>query len=122
MQQEVHFEPVTYNGNVCDWTINNALIFPGLGLGIKSASVMTDGMFSSGCRSSMVDTSQPGEPILPEVEELRNISEMVAIEVAKVAVAEGVARVNLSDNDIKMARSNVEARVSPNKAVEKVRI
>lgn len=40
---------------------------------------------------------------MPEVEELRNISEMVAIEVAKVAVAEGVARENLSDNDIKIA-------------------
>ena len=91
------FEPVTYNGvTYVIGQSNNALIFPGLGLGtiVVRASVMTDGMFAAAAEAvaSMVDTSQPGAPILPEVEELRNISEMVAIEVAKVAVAEGVAR------------------------------
>ena len=123
------FEPVTYNGvTYVIGQSNNALIFPGLGLGtiVVRASVMTDGMFAAFAEAvaSMVDTSQPGAPILPEVEELRNISEMVAIEVAKVAVAEGVARVNLSDNDIKMAVK--EAMWKPEyrqiKAVEKVRI
>lgn len=123
------FEPVTYNGvTYVIGQSNNALIFPGLGLGtiVVRASVMTDGMFALAAEAvaSMVDTSQPGAPILPEVEELRNISEMVAIEVAKVAVAEGVARVNLSDNDIKMAVQ--EAMWKPEyrqiKAVEKVRI
>ncbi|HFJ9424369.1 oxaloacetate-decarboxylating malate dehydrogenase [Bacillus cereus] len=123
------FEPVTYNGvTYVIGQSNNALIFPGLGLGtiVVRASVMTDGMFAAAAEAvaSMVDTSQPGAPILPEVEELRNISEMVAIEVAKVAVAEGVARVNLSDNDIKVAVK--EAMWKPEyrqiKAVEKVRI
>ncbi|PEM04555.1 NAD-dependent malic enzyme [Bacillus cereus] len=123
------FEPVTYNGvTYVIGQSNNALIFPGLGLGtiVVRASIMTDGMFAAAAEAvaSMVDTSQPGAPILPEVEELRNISEMVAIEVAKVAVAEGVARVNLSDNDIKMAVK--EAMWKPEyrqiKAVEKVRI
>ncbi|WP_142397254.1 oxaloacetate-decarboxylating malate dehydrogenase [Bacillus thuringiensis] len=123
------FEPVTYNGvKYVIGQSNNALIFPGLGLGtiVVRASIMTDGMFAAAAEAvaSMVDTSQPGAPILPEVEELRNISEMVAIEVAKVAVAEGVARVNLSDNDIKMAVK--EAMWKPEyrqiKAVEKVRI
>ncbi|WP_142284539.1 oxaloacetate-decarboxylating malate dehydrogenase [Bacillus thuringiensis] len=123
------FEPVTYNGvTYVIGQSNNALIFPGLGLGtiVVRASVMTDGMFAAAAEAvaSMVDTSQPGAPILPEVEELRNISEMVAIEVAKVAVAEGVARVNLGDNDIKMAVQ--EAMWKPEyrqiKAVEKVRI
>ncbi|EJR91561.1 oxaloacetate-decarboxylating malate dehydrogenase [Bacillus cereus] len=123
------FEPVTYNGvTYVIGQSNNALIFPGLGLGtiVVRASVMTDGMFAAAAEAvaSMVDTSQPGAPILPEVEELRNISEMVAIEVAKVAVAEGVARVNSSDNDIKMAVQ--EAMWKPEyrqiKAVEKVRI
>ena len=48
---------------------------------------------------------------------------MVAIEVAKVAVAEGVARVNLSDNDIKMAvQEAMWKRYRQIKAVEKVRI
>ncbi|MDA2359248.1 oxaloacetate-decarboxylating malate dehydrogenase [Bacillus cereus] len=123
------FEPVTYNGvTYVIGQSNNALIFPGLGLGtiVVRASVMTDGMFAAAAEAvaSMVDTSQPGAPILPEVEELRNISEMVAIEVAKVAVAEGVARVNLSDNDIKMAVKEVmwKPEYRQIKAVEKVRI
>lgn len=61
---------------------------------------------------------------MPEVEELRNISEMVAIEVAKVAVAEGVARENLSDNDIKIAVKEAiwEPEYRQIKAVEKVTI
>ncbi|MCH4566829.1 oxaloacetate-decarboxylating malate dehydrogenase [Bacillus sp. ES1-5] len=123
------FEPVTYNGvTYVIGQSNNALIFPGLGLGtiVVRASVMTDGMFAAAAEAvaSMVDTSQPGAPILPEVEELRNISEMVAIEVAKVAVTEGVARENLSDNDIKIAVKEAiwEPEYRQIKAVEKVRI
>ncbi|MCC2538070.1 oxaloacetate-decarboxylating malate dehydrogenase [Bacillus cereus group sp. TH204-1LC] len=123
------FEPVTYNGvTYVIGQSNNALIFPGLGLGtiVVRASVMTDGMFAAAAEAvaSMVDTGQPGAPILPEVEELRNISEMVAIEVAKVAVAEGVARENLSDNDIKIAVKEAiwEPEYRQIKAVEKVRI
>ncbi|WP_141475014.1 oxaloacetate-decarboxylating malate dehydrogenase [Bacillus wiedmannii] len=123
------FEPVTSNGvTYVIGQSNNALIFPGLGLGtiVVRASVMTDGMFAAAAEAvaSMVDTSQPGAPILPEVEELRNISEMVAIEVAKVAVAEGVARENLSDNDIKIAVKEAiwEPEYRQIKAVEKVRI
>ncbi|MEK7017142.1 MULTISPECIES: oxaloacetate-decarboxylating malate dehydrogenase [Bacillus] len=123
------FDPVTYNGvTYVIGQSNNALIFPGLGLGtiVVRASVMTDGMFAAAAEAvaSMVDTSQPGAPILPEVEELRNISEMVAIEVAKVAVAEGVARENLSDNDIKIAvkESMWKPEYRQIKAVEKVRI
>ncbi|QIW20606.1 oxaloacetate-decarboxylating malate dehydrogenase [Bacillus thuringiensis] len=123
------FEPVTYNGvTYVIGQSNNALIFPGLGLGtiVVRSSVMTDGMFAAAAEAvaSMVDTSQPGAPILPEVEELRNISEMVAIEVAKVAVAEGVARENLSDNDIKIAVKEAiwEPEYRQIKAVEKVRI
>ncbi|CKG04140.1 oxaloacetate-decarboxylating malate dehydrogenase [Bacillus paranthracis] len=123
------FEPVTYNGvTYVIGQSNNALIFPGLGLGtiVVRASVMTDGMFAAAAEAvaSMVDTSQPGAPILPEVEELRNISEIVAIEVAKVAVAEGVARENLSDNDIKIAVKEAiwEPEYRQIKAVEKVTI
>ncbi|MGH0949976.1 oxaloacetate-decarboxylating malate dehydrogenase [Bacillus mycoides] len=123
------FEPVTYNGvTYVIGQSNNALIFPGLGLGtiVVRASVMTDGMFAAAAEAvaSMVDTSQPGAPILPEVEELRNISELVAIEVAKVAVAEGVARENLSDDGIKIAVKEAiwEPEYRQIKAVEKVRI
>ena len=80
-----------------------------------------------GLAEIMLPARQPGSsimpgkvtPVMPKVEELRNISEMVAIEVAKVAVAEGVARENLNDHDIMYdgsERSDVEAGVSPNKS------
>ena len=123
------FEPVTYNGvTYVIGQSNNALIFPGLGLGtiVVRASVMTDGMFAAAAEAvaSKVDTSKPGAPILPEVEELRNISEAVAIEVAKVAVAEGVAREKLDDNDIKEAvkKAMWQPVYRQIRAVEKVRI
>ncbi|WP_155894983.1 oxaloacetate-decarboxylating malate dehydrogenase [Bacillus sp. 123MFChir2] len=123
------FEPVTYNGvTYVIGQSNNALIFPGLGLGtnVVRARVMTDGMFTAAAEAvaSMVDTSQPGAPILPEVEELRNISEIVAVEVAKAAVAEGVAREVLNDNDIKKAVKDAmwQPVYRPIKAIEKVTV
>ncbi|MEJ9148826.1 NAD-dependent malic enzyme, partial [Bacillus thuringiensis] len=66
---------------------------------------MTDGMFAAAAEpvERMVDTSQQGAPSMPEVEELRNSSEMVAMECSQQLVAEGIARENLSDNDIKIA-------------------
>ncbi|MFI8708609.1 oxaloacetate-decarboxylating malate dehydrogenase [Bacillus sp. NPDC077411] len=123
------FDPVTYNGvTYIIGQSNNALIFPGLGLGtnVVRARVMTDGMFAAAAEAvaSMVDTSQPGAPILPEVEELRNISEIVAVEVAKAAVAEGVAREVLSDNDIRKAVKDAmwQPVYRQIKAVEKVTV
>ncbi|MBO9129472.1 NAD-dependent malic enzyme [Bacillus sp. 165] len=92
------FAPVTYNKTV--YVIgqsNNALIFPGLGLGtnVSRASIITDGMFTAAAEAvaDMIDVSKLGAPLLPQVENLRTISEVVAIEVAKAAVADGVARI-----------------------------
>lgn len=103
------FPPVTYNKTV--YVIgqsNNALIFPGLGLGtnVSRASIITDGMFVAAAKAvaSMIDVSKPGAPLLPQIEDLRAISEIVAIEVAKAAVADGVARIKHAD--IKQAVRN----------------
>jgi malate dehydrogenase (oxaloacetate-decarboxylating) len=96
------FSPVTYNKTV--YVIgqsNNALIFPGLGLGtnVSRASIITDGMFAAAAEAvaGMIDVSKLGAPLLPQVENLRAISEVVAIEVAKAAVADGVARIEHDD-------------------------
>ncbi|MFP3126397.1 NAD-dependent malic enzyme [Ectobacillus funiculus] len=96
------FPPVTYNKTV--YVIgqsNNALIFPGLGLGtnVSRASIITDGMFVAAAKAvaSMIDVSKPGAPLLPQIENLRAISEIVAIEVAKAAVTDGVARMKHAD-------------------------
>jgi malate dehydrogenase (oxaloacetate-decarboxylating) len=90
------FPPVDYRGTrYVIGQANNALIFPGLGLGAIAAraAMITDGMFSAAAHAvaSLVDTSAPGAPLLPEVEALRDTSLAVAVAVAQAARADGVA-------------------------------
>jgi malate dehydrogenase (oxaloacetate-decarboxylating) len=74
---------------------NNALVFPGLGLGVIAARAqrVTDGMLLAAARAvaDMVDISTPGAPLLPQVTDLRETSVAVATAVARAAEAEGVA-------------------------------
>ncbi len=98
------FAPVDYQGTrYVIAQANNALIFPGLGLGAIAvrASRITDGMLSAGAHAvaSLVDTSAPGAPLLPEVEVLRETSLAVAVAVARAAQADGVADRTL-DGDV----------------------
>jgi malate dehydrogenase (oxaloacetate-decarboxylating) len=90
------FPPVDYQGTrYVIGQANNALVFPGLGLGALAvrASSITDGMLSAAAHAvaGLVDTSAPGAPLLPEVEALRDTSLAVAVAVARAAHAEGVA-------------------------------
>ena len=76
---------------------NNALVFPGIGLGViaSRASRVTDGMLVAAAHAvaSLTDTSQPGAALLPPVEMLRDTSVAVATAVARAATADGVARI-----------------------------
>ena len=99
------FPPVDYRG--VRYTIgqaNNALIFPGLGLGViaTQASRVTDNMLAAAAHavSELVDTQTPGAPLLPRVEALRETSVAVAAAVAQAAAADGVARARL-DGDVR---------------------
>jgi malate dehydrogenase (oxaloacetate-decarboxylating) len=78
---------------------NNALVFPGLGLGVIAARArrVTDGMLLAAARAvaGLADISAPGTPLLPRVTDLRETSAAVAAAVAKAAVADGVADVTL---------------------------
>jgi malate dehydrogenase (oxaloacetate-decarboxylating) len=78
---------------------NNALIFPGLGLGVIAARArrVTDGMLLAAARAvaDLVDISLPGAPLLPRVADLRETSVAVAAAVARAAEAEGVASATL---------------------------
>ena len=89
--------PVSYNGT--DYQIgqaNNALIYPGIGLGtiVSRAEHVTDGMLlaASEAIAGLVDVSQPGAGLLPEVANLRAVSATVAVAVANQAVVDGVAQ------------------------------
>jgi malate dehydrogenase (oxaloacetate-decarboxylating) len=47
--------------------------------------------------SSLVAVRQPGASLLPHVDDLRSVSQTVAVAVAEAAVAEGLARTRFSD-------------------------
>ncbi|WP_132745079.1 NAD-dependent malic enzyme [Scopulibacillus darangshiensis] len=90
------FGPVTYNNTT--YVIgqsNNALIFPGLGLGtiVSQARLMTDSMFAAASEAvaSMVNITESGASVLPKVEDLRVVSAAVAVRVVEAAIDEGVA-------------------------------
>jgi malate dehydrogenase (oxaloacetate-decarboxylating) len=94
------FPPVDYRGVRYEiGQANNALVFPGLGLGVIAARAtrVTDGMLAAAAHavSGLVDTSTPGAPLLPRVEDLRETSAAVGAAVAQAAVADGVANARL---------------------------
>ena len=99
------FGPVSYDKiTYVIGQANNALIFPGLGLGVIAtrASRVTDNMLAAAARavSELVDTSARGAPLLPQVEELRETSLEVAVAVVQAACADGVAAAPI-DGDVR---------------------
>lgn len=74
---------------------NNALVYPGLGLGVivSGASHVTDGMILAAAEAvaGQADVAMPGASLLPTVPNLRASSATAAIAVARAAAADGVA-------------------------------
>jgi malate dehydrogenase (oxaloacetate-decarboxylating) len=94
------FPPVDHRGvRYVIGQANNALIFPGLGLGVIAARAaqVTDNMLAAAAQavSELVDTATPGAPLLPEVGAMRETSVAVAAAVARAAAADGVAGTSL---------------------------
>ena len=101
---------------------NNALVFPGLGLGVIAARArrVTDGMLLTAARAvaDLVDISAPGAPLLPQVADLRETSVAVAAAVAREAESEGVASAALSSDLSSQIRALMwEPRYRPVRAV-----
>jgi malate dehydrogenase (oxaloacetate-decarboxylating) len=75
---------------------NNALVFPGIGLGtiVARAEHVSDGMLAAaaGAVAALTDVGVEGASLLPDVERLREVSYAVATAVATRAAAEGIAK------------------------------
>jgi malate dehydrogenase (oxaloacetate-decarboxylating) len=80
---------------------NNALLFPGLGLGVivARARLVTDGMLAAAAAAvaGAVDASVPGAPLLPLLDAVRDVSMAVACAVVEAALAEEVAEAHVDD-------------------------
>ncbi len=80
---------------------NNALVFPGLGLGVAvcRATRVTDHMIAAAAEAvaGLAHVDLPGASLLPHVSELRMVSATVAIAVAQAAEADGVATRTLNN-------------------------
>ncbi|MCS4488300.1 malolactic enzyme [Streptococcus sciuri] len=95
-------DTVSYKG--VDYQIgqaNNALIYPGLGLGMiaSEASLLTDEMIGAAAHSlsGLVDPGQPGAPVLPPFQYVTEVSIKVAEAVAKKAQEQGLAKTKEKD-------------------------
>lgn len=91
------FGPVVHGGRT--YTIgqgNNALLFPGVGLGATAVEArwLPDEAFAAAARALVgftSDTPSPGDPIYPPLGRLREVSHAVAIAVGSALVDRGAA-------------------------------
>ena len=95
---------ISYKG--VDYVIgqaNNALIYPGLGLGMlaSEASLLTDEMIGAAAHSlsGIIDISKPGAPVLPPFKYVADVSIKVAEAVANKAKEQGLAHAKETNMD-----------------------
>ncbi|TKK85793.1 NAD-dependent malic enzyme [Herbidospora galbida] len=98
----VPIDPITHNSiTFVIGQANNALLYPGLGLGVivSRARRVSRGMLQAAAEAvaGLVDPTLPGASLLPQVDNLREISATVAVAVAEQADREQLARTTLRD-------------------------
>ncbi|EHK4065537.1 NAD-dependent malic enzyme [Listeria monocytogenes] len=80
---------------------NNALLYPGLGLGalVTRAEYITDGMLAAASMAvaEQISPNKAGAALLPHVRTLRDTSRAVAIAVANQAIKENIHQVELTN-------------------------
>ncbi len=80
---------------------NNALMFPGLGLGVIvcRAATMPPSLFIAAARAlaKLADPTDPAKGLLPDISRLREVSATVAVDVVNTATAQGIAQVQVDD-------------------------
>ncbi|MEG0486952.1 MAG: NAD-dependent malic enzyme [Acinetobacter sp.] len=104
------FAPVNYQGQIFNISqCNNSYIFPGIGLGVIAvqATRVTDNMLIASS-TALADCSpklqDKNADLLPDLNELQQVSRIIAFKVAKAAIADGVAPL-ISDEQL---QQNIE--------------
>lgn len=98
------FDDCLQNGNTVRIAqCNNALVFPGLGLGVvaSQARELTDNMLwaAQGALSEAAPVHNSGNsPLLPSLGNARSVAKNIALAVASQAIRDGVAGCNIDDN------------------------
>ncbi|MBT0887401.1 MULTISPECIES: NAD-dependent malic enzyme [Acinetobacter] len=102
------FEPVNYQGKLYNISqCNNSYIFPGIGLGVIAAGAtrVTDSMLIASS-NALADCSpllqDPNADLLPDLNEIQQVSKFIAFRVAKAAMDAGVAPL-MSDEALREA-------------------
>lgn len=102
------FEPVNYQGKIYNISqCNNSYIFPGIGLGVIAAGAtrVTDSMLIASS-NALADCSpllkDPNADLLPDLNEIQQVSKFIAFKVAKAAMDAGVAPA-LDDQALQLA-------------------
>ena len=101
------FPPIEYEGQIVPIAqCNNALIFPGIGLGIiaVAATRLSKGMIlaaaqtlsahSPSLQAATTDNNQQHVPLLPSLNDAQLVAKHIALAVAKAAIEEGFAQKN----------------------------
>ncbi|WP_170546161.1 NAD-dependent malic enzyme [Ruegeria arenilitoris] len=97
------FEPVVYNGKTHHVAqCNNSYIFPGMGLGVLAAGArrVTNGMFMAAAEALAALSPAKSDrtaSLLPDVEDIRQVSKAIAFAVGQQAQLDGVAPKSTSD-------------------------
>jgi malate dehydrogenase (oxaloacetate-decarboxylating) len=98
------FPPVEFQGRYIPIAqCNNALVFPGIGLGIiaTKAREVTDKMLWAACQKTMLCSpilQDPNGALLPMLDQASSLSREIAITVAEEAVKEGLAQINIENS------------------------
>ncbi len=102
------FDPVVHKGKTHQISqCNNSYIFPGVGLGVVASRArrVTEGMLiaaSKALADSAPQHNKAGQPLLPALREIRDLSRLIARRVARQAMEEGVAP---DVNDLELERA-----------------
>ncbi|PCH54785.1 MAG: hypothetical protein COC15_05130 [Legionellales bacterium] len=104
------FNNVVYNGSDVEIAqCNNALSFPGIGLGVLAvkASTLSDNMLRAACMalSEFAPIAKDANaPLLPNLSDAREVAKYVALKVAEAAIADNVARLAENYNGAELAK------------------